>query len=106
MQWFENYVACEMLAQTTLWSDRAGIKFNLHYVRNKQKEETDFLVTRDSEPWLLVEAKLSDQPVARPHLAMAEALGNIPLVQVCRQAQVATVQRQGVFRISANRLFA
>lgn len=105
-QRFENYVACEMLAQTTLWSDRAGIKFNLHYVRNKQKEETDFLVTRDSEPWLLVEAKLSDQPVARPHLAMAEALGNIPLVQVCRQAQVATVQRQGVFRISANRLFA
>jgi predicted AAA+ superfamily ATPase len=105
-QRFENYVACELLARTRFWSDSTGRKVDLYYVRNKQKEETDFLVTRENVPWLLVEAKLSDQPVERHHLATAEALGRIPVIQVCRQNDVALVQREQVFRLSANRLFA
>jgi hypothetical protein len=79
---------------------------NIFYVRNKQKEETDFLITRDNVPWLLVEVKLSDQPVEKHHLATAEALGNIPVIQVCRQPDVARVQRERVFCLSAQRLFA
>ena len=80
--------------------------WDLRSVRNKQKEETDFLMTRENVPWLLVEAKMSDQPVEKHHLATAEALGKIPVVQVCRQNDVAIVQRESVFRLSANRLFS
>ncbi len=103
---FENYVACELLARTSFWTDSTGRKFDLYYVRNKQKEETDFLMTRENVPWLLVEAKLADQPVEKHHLATAEALGKIPVVQVCRQLDVAIVQRERVFRLSVNRLFS
>ena len=80
--------------------------WDLRSVRNKQKEETDFLMTRENVPWLLVEAKLADQPVEKHHLATAEALGKIPVVQVCRQLDVAIVQRERVFRLSVNRLFS
>jgi len=102
---FENYVACELLSRARLWTDVSGLAFGLYYVRNKQKQETDFLITRERDPWLLIEAKLSDQPVEGHHLAAAEALGTIPVVQVCRQSGVAVAQRERVFRMSANRLF-
>ena len=103
---FENYVACELLTRVRLWTDSTGQDFGLFYVRNKQKEETDFLLTREGLPWLLVEAKLSDQPVVAHHLATAEALGRIPVAQVCRQDDVALVQRGNVSRLSASRFFA
>jgi hypothetical protein len=102
---FENYVACELLSRARLWTDVTGQVFDLYYVRNKQKQETDFLMTRERDPWLLIEAKVSDQPVEGHHLAAAEALGKIPVVQVCQQPGVASVQRAHVFRMSASRLF-
>ena len=103
---FENYVACELLARARCWTDSTGRKYDLYYVRNKQKEETDFLITRENVPWLLVEAKLSDQPVVQHHLTAAAALGQIPVAQVCRQEGVAAVQRERVIRLSASRFFA
>ena len=102
---FENYVACELLCRVRLWTDLTARAFELHYVRDKQKQETDFLITREGEPWLLVEAKTSDQPVESHHLSAAAALGGIPVVQACRRSGVAMVQRERVFRISADRLF-
>ena len=42
------------------WTDLGYGEFGLHYLRNKQKSEVDFLVSRDREPWFLVEAKTSD----------------------------------------------
>jgi hypothetical protein len=32
----------------------------LHFVRDKEKREVDFLITKEKKPWLLIEAKLSD----------------------------------------------
>lgn len=103
---FETYVACEMRALTQLWSDASGVMFDLFHIRDKMKRETDFLVTRDGAPWLLVEAKLADHPVDEQHLVHAAALGHVPLVQVCAAPGIAVRQRQGVFRLSATRLFA
>jgi len=102
---FENYVACELRARVLLWQEATGDEFGLFYVRNKQKQETDFLVLRNGSPWLLAEAKLSDGPVAAHHLRTQEALRSVPFVQVCRESDVMSMQRRNVFRISANRLF-
>ena len=35
-------------------------RFDLHYVRDRNKNEVDFLVTKEREPWFLVEAKASN----------------------------------------------
>jgi len=93
---FENYVACELKTLVTLWGDASGEDFSLFYIRNKQKQETDFLIVRDSVPWILVEAKLTDGSVDRHHFENINALGGVPLIQVCLEPNV----------ISANRLFA
>ena len=39
-------------------------RFELRYLRDKQKREVDFLVVRDGRPWFLVEAKSSDRTLA------------------------------------------
>lgn len=102
---FENYVACELRARLLLWGDATGDDFRLFYVRNKQKQETDFLVVRNGKPWLLAEAKLSDGAVEYHHLQTTEALNNIPFVQICRQPGVASIQKRNIYRVSAVRVF-
>ena len=103
---FENYVACELKTLITLWTDASGEDFSLFYIRNKQKQETDFLIVRDGVPWLLVEAKLTDGAVDRHHFEIIRALDDVSLIQVCLEPNVFSMEKQNVYRISANRLFA
>ena len=35
-------------------------KFNLYYLRDRNKREVDFLITKNDKPWMLVEAKLGN----------------------------------------------
>lgn len=53
----------------------------------------------------MVEVKYSDTAVEDHHLLTAHALGNIPVVQVCRQENVAIQQKRNVFRLSAAKFF-
>lgn len=103
---FENYAAVELLRLTALWSDAGLGNFGLSYVRQATGRETDFLITREDQPWLLVEAKLKDQPIAIHHFLHAEQLGRIPIVQLCRQENIALKGKQGDFRVSASRFFS
>ncbi len=56
---FENMVACHLLKSCHLWTDTGEGDFRLHFLRNKEKQEIDFLIVRDGVPWLPVEVKLS-----------------------------------------------
>lgn len=102
---FENYVACELKANLSLWSDLTGEKYELFYIRNKEKKESDFLILRNKSPWLLVEVKLSDTSVERHHVDASIALGEIPVVQVCLERGVMVQQSKRCFRVSADRFF-
>lgn len=103
---FENYVACEIKTQLMLWGDATGEDFSLFYIRNKQKQETDFLVVRNGVPWLLVESKLKDSSIDRHHFETIRALNSVPFVQVCMEPNIASMQKRNAYRISACRLFA
>jgi predicted AAA+ superfamily ATPase len=54
---FENYVAATLLRACVLYTDRFGDKMELKFVRTFDDAEVDFLVCKDKQPWLLVEAK-------------------------------------------------
>lgn len=54
---FENLVASHLLKTCHFWTDRGDGEFELRYLRNKQKQEIDFLIVRDGVPWLPVEVK-------------------------------------------------
>ncbi|MEW6087247.1 MAG: AAA family ATPase [bacterium] len=102
---FENYIAVELKVLTELWNDIGENKFELYYVRTREGKETDFLIVKDREPWLLLEAKLSDVKIDNHHYTHAEALGNIPIIQLIAKKDVATKERSSSYRISASRFF-
>ena len=56
----EALVACHLHKAIHFWTDYGLGEFELFYLRDKEQHEVDFLVTRDSQPWFLVEVKQSD----------------------------------------------
>lgn len=42
-------------------------EFNLHYLRDKDGRNVDFLVVRNQEPWLMIEVKTSSKEGLSPH---------------------------------------
>jgi hypothetical protein len=78
---FENMVAVELLRAVTMWNDLGYGPFGLHFVRNKEKEEVDFLVTEKRQPRLLLETKATEMTAARALLKFQEQLG-VPAVQL------------------------
>ncbi|MDD5226766.1 MAG: ATP-binding protein [Candidatus Omnitrophica bacterium] len=53
----ENMVAGHLLKSCQAWTDCAIGEFELFYVRDKQKREVDFLLTRDQKVFALIEVK-------------------------------------------------
>lgn len=53
----ENLIACHLLKACHYWTDTGEGLFELCYLRNKEKQEIDFLITRDKAPWLPIEVK-------------------------------------------------
>lgn len=81
---FENMVALELWRAVTSWNDLGLGNFALHFIKNKEQQEVDFLLARDDEPFLLVEAKLSDlQP--SPALKKFQQMLNVPALQLVNE---------------------
>lgn len=55
----ENFVASHLLKATHFWTDAGFGKFELYFLRDKDKHEIDFLITQNKKPWVLVEVKSS-----------------------------------------------
>ena len=56
----ETIVACHLLKAVEYWTDMGFGTCELYYIRDKQKKEADFLVSKDGNPWFVVEVKSSD----------------------------------------------
>ena len=91
---FENLVALEFLRAMETWNDWGAGKFSLHYLRNKDKEEVDFLLTENNRPFLLVETKVSDTAPAANVLNFQNLL-NIPAIQLVKKEGVKKVFKNG-----------
>jgi predicted AAA+ superfamily ATPase len=78
---FENMVALELWRAVTSWNDLGLGNFALHFIKNKEQQEVDFLLAKDDEPFLLIEAKLSDlQP--SPALKKFQQMLNVQALQL------------------------
>ncbi len=55
---FENFIASHLLKACHFWTDVGLGRYELFFLRTKDGKEVDFLVTRESKPWIVVEAKL------------------------------------------------
>jgi len=90
---FENMVALELYRAVTIWNDLGWGKFSLHFIKNKDQQEIDFLLAQENQPLLMIETKLSEtQP--SPALLRFQAALKIPAIQLINQA--------GGYRIISN----
>ena len=83
---FENMIALELWRAVTNWNDLGHGQFSLHFVKNKEKQEVDFLIANNRKPFLLVEAKLSETKPTAPLRKFQSAL-RIPAVQLNEEAE-------------------
>ena len=42
-----------------MWTDLGMGQYDLHFLRDKDKQEVDFLVTKNRKPWIMIEVKTS-----------------------------------------------
>ncbi len=61
---FENLIAVHLLRLAHWIEDVRGERTELRYFRNRLGHEVDFVVLRAGKPWIAIEAKVSDGPVA------------------------------------------
>ncbi len=54
----ENFIASHLLKAVHWWTDNGFGEYGLYFLRDKDKREVDFLVTRNYKPWFLVEVKV------------------------------------------------
>ncbi len=95
---FENMAAVELLRAVSAWNDYGFGRFKLHYIKNKDKLEADFLIAENQRPLLLIEAKLSEDTPAKSLLYFQKAL-NIPAVQLVAKENVFKYFKNGDNRL-------
>jgi predicted AAA+ superfamily ATPase len=78
----ENLTALHLLKACHFWTDTAQGNFDLFFLRDKEGREVDFLVTRDSRPFWLVECKSNDLQPAPALLHFMGMLGGVRAFQL------------------------
>jgi hypothetical protein len=101
---FENCVACHLLKYVHFLHDYEGYDAKLHYLRNAEKKEVDFLVVVDDKPWFAVEVKLNDTNIS-PNLHFYQKKINIPFLYQVLKTSGIDRYINGIRLISADRFF-
>jgi predicted AAA+ superfamily ATPase len=98
---FENLVASHLWKAVHLWRDLGMGDFGLWFVRDRDRREVDFLITKDRAPWLLIEAKLSETQLSESLEYYADRFG-VSGIQVLKTGGV--LKKKGLhWIVSADR---
>lgn len=92
-QRFENFLACHLQKMVTLYNDFGLLNLSLHYCRDKNAREVDFLIVKDNKPWILLEAKLNETSPSSSLVSFMKALGLKEAFQVVSAFNIHTLKR-------------
>ena len=82
---FENFIASHLLKVCHFWTDIGKGQYDLFFLRTKEGKEVDFLITQENKPWILVEAKSSnDKTISKNLRYFHHILGSQYAFQVVR----------------------
>jgi len=84
---FENIAALELFRAAEMWKDRGLGNFSLHYARDKDKQEVDFLIAKNNKPLLLIETKLSEDVPSASLINFQDYL-DIPAIQLVKKENI------------------
>lgn len=105
-QKFENLIASHLQKACHYWTDTGRGNFGLHYVKNKEKQEIDFLLSLNKSPWLLIEVKMSDQHIDKPKIEKFTKYLGCPFVQVVFPPLVRKLYSENILLTSATNFLA
>jgi len=83
---FENMVALELSRAVSNWNETGYGRFSLNFIRTKDQQEVDFLLSDDGRPVLLVDARAHEQHPSAALLKFQAAL-RVPAVQLVLAAE-------------------
>lgn len=86
---YENMIASHLLKSVHYWTDKGLGDFALHFIRDKEKREVDFLVTKDDAPFLMAEVKSSKENFSAPLLHFRSLLKPKYCFQVVKSSDFA-----------------
>jgi hypothetical protein len=78
----ENMVAGALLKELQFLEDTLGRRCMLHYLRDKEGREIDFLLMIDNRPALMIEVKWSEESLSRIFSIFSKYLPHTPGVQL------------------------
>lgn len=93
---FENMIASHLLKACHFWTDTGEGNFDLCYLRNKEKQELDFVIIKNKKPWLCIEAKYADASIDHKTFDRFISYLGCPVVQV--------VSSEGLWRLDGQKL--
>lgn len=99
---FENIIASHLLKLCHGMADVDGFKTDLHFLRDLEGREVDFLITEGGRPWFAVEVKSSHKEVAKNLLYFGNKLTIPFLYQVVAENGI-DFREKGVRVISADK---
>lgn len=75
---FENFIASHLLKAVHHYEDLGYGKLGLYFLRDKEKREVDFIVTKENNPWFIVETKLYNEGPLSKNLFYYQKMLKIP----------------------------
>jgi uncharacterized protein len=87
---FENLLAVSLMKMASRLSEIGLGSFEIMHIRNKEKQEVDFVLVKNGKPIALFEAKESDTDISRTGLYFGKRL-SVPFFQIvrsCRKAEM------------------
>lgn len=70
----ENFLALHLLKFVDFFNEQGFGQYALFYLRNLEKQEVDFLITKDQQPYLMIESKASNENISKSLLEFAKQL--------------------------------
>jgi predicted AAA+ superfamily ATPase len=99
---FENCIASHLLKFSHFLEDVYGYKVKLHFLRDQEKREVDFLLIKDNKPWIAVEAKTSNTNISQ-NLRYFQKKLNIPYCYQVVKTPNIDFEEKGIRLISAEK---
>ena len=87
---FENLLAVSLIKMAVRLTEIGLGSFEIMHIRNKEKQEVDFVLVKNGKPVALFEAKESDSDISKAGIYFGKHL-SVPYFQIVRRCQKAEV---------------
>jgi uncharacterized protein len=102
---YENMMAVHLQKACDYWTDIGEGSFELFYLRNKEKQEIDFLIAKNKKPWIAIETKYADKAIQHQAVDKLTSRLNCKFAQVVFEDSVYRLQNERLV-VSANRFLS